>query len=60
MAFVASVVCYELGHTLVALICIAVTAVLSIFDISQDVGEAMSFKFGVPLIDNCTKAEQAP
>ena len=42
-----------------SVICLVLTLVLALFDILQDVAEAMNFKYGVPLIDNCSKKECA-
>lgn len=60
VAFVVSVVCYEHGHTIAFVVSIAVVVILSMFDVIQDVAEAMSFWFGVPFFDNCSKVRYVP
>ena len=57
-AFVGAVLCYESGLETWTLALLAVTGVLALYDVVQDVREALNFSFGACFFDNCRRAER--
>ena len=56
-AFIGVMLCYERGHNAGAIVLLVVTGLLAVYDIVQDVREALNFSFGVRFFDNCKRAE---